>query len=177
VVLIYVFNSRSRLKTFSRVLGSSVNGFWRKVLRRRRQLLAQDKIDVFFNELHDDYLALKAEPKLLKRPFWWAIMSNLAEISLFFIVFLALGHVVNPAQLLVAYGVATLAGAFLVTPGGAGGYEALMIFILVASGMNEGLAFAGVLLARVLLLLGTIVSGYIFYQLALSKYGSSPVKR
>jgi len=49
-----------------------------------------------------------------------------------------------------------------------------MISFLTSAGVPAGIALAGVLLARVLLLMGTIATGYIFYQLALVRYGKDP---
>ena len=77
----------------------------------------------------------------------------------------------NPASLLIAYGLAGVAGFFVVTPGGAGAYEFAMVSFLTSAGVHSGVTIAGILLARVLLILTTIITGYIFYQLAILKYG------
>ena len=61
----------------------------------------------------------------------------------------------------------------MITPGGAGGYEAMMVLMLASAGVPGGVVIAGVLMARVLLILLTIGSGYVFYHLALKKYGKS----
>lgn len=91
---------------------------------------------------------------------------------MFWVTFLALGTPINPAPLLIAYGLAGLAGVFFFTPGGVGGYEALMVSFLALSIEGPKAAIiAAILLARTLLILGTILSGYYFYQNALNKYG------
>jgi uncharacterized membrane protein YbhN (UPF0104 family) len=46
-----------------------------------------------------------------------------------------------------------------------------MASFLVATGVPKDIAIAGTVLTRVILLLGTIVFGYIFYQDALVRYG------
>ena len=173
----YIINSRERLQSFSRMLTRLVNGVWRRLLRRKMALLHADKVTAFFEELHDDYLVLKREPRLLVRPFLWGLVYNLAEVSMFFVAFWALGTPVNPAPLLIAFGVATIAGFFVVTPGGAGGYELVMIAFLSSTGIPQGAVVAAVLLARTLLILGTIISGSVFYYLALEKYGKRPAQR
>lgn len=66
---------------------------------------------------------------------------------------------------------ASIAGLVVVTPGGTGAFEAVMIGFLAISGVNRGEAIAGIVLTRVILLLGTIVLGYAFYQRAILKYG------
>lgn len=173
----YIINSRERLQSFSRMLTRLVNGVWRRLLRHKTALLHADKVTAFFEELHDDYLVLKREPRLLVRPFLWGLVYNLAEVSMFFVAFWALGTPVNPAPLLIAFGVATIAGFFVVTPGGAGGYELVMIAFLSSTGIPQGAVVAAVLLARTLLILGTIISGSVFYYLALEKYGKRPAQR
>ena len=74
-------------------------------------------------------------------------------------------------MLLIGYGVAGLASLAAFTPGGAGVYEAIMIIFLSMTGVSAEVAIAGIVLTRVILLTGTILFGYIFYQNALWKYG------
>jgi hypothetical protein len=51
-----------------------------------------------------------------------------------------------------------------------------MITFLASSGVPAEIAIAGTLLARVALLSGTVLFGYIFYQLTINKYGKAPTK-
>lgn len=175
MVVWYIIDNERRLERFSQGLARIVNSFARKFLRRKRELLSAEVVKFFFNELQDDYRALKREPRLLVRPFLWGILYNIGQVSLFFFTFLALGALVNPAAILLAIGMASVVGAFMITPGGAGGYEATMVLVLTSSGVNGAIAIAGVLLARIILILLTIGSGYIFYHLALRKYGKQSV--
>lgn len=174
IVVAYVIGSQRRLHSFSRFLDRVINGTARKVLRRKRALVKPSVITKFFEELHEDYLSLRGDPRILLKPFWWGIAFNLFEVGLFVVTFLALGTFVNPAPVLIAVGIASFLSIFLVTPGGAGGYEALMILFLSSAGVTPGVAVAGVLLARVTLILLTIASGYVFYHQALKKYGKAP---
>lgn len=175
MVVWYVIDSERRMEKFSAILSSSVNWFGHTVFRRKKAILKKRSVRKFFEELQDDYQALKREPRLLIRPFLWGIVFNVTEVSLFFFTFLALGTLVNPATILLAIGVAAIIGAFLITPGGAGGYEAVMVLVLTSAGVNGATAIAGVLLGRVILILLTIASGYVFYHLALRKYGKQTV--
>lgn len=174
VFVIYIVGSESRIRGFSRMLTKQVNRFARNVLRRRKVLLEGERVTKYFEELHGDYRELVKQPSALKKPLLWALVYNIAEVSLFFVAFASLGQIVDPAAILISYGLATIAGIFVITPGGAGAYEALMIAFLGAAGVGHGTAIAGVLLARILLLMGTIATGYIFYQLALVRYGGTP---
>ena len=174
MVVWYVIDSERRMEKFSAIVSSAVNWLGRVVLRRKKEVLKKRQVKHFFSELQDDYQVLKREPRLLIRPFLWGIVFNVTEVSLFFFTFLALGSLVNPATILLAIGIAALVGAFLITPGGAGGYEAIMVLVLTSAGVAGATALAGVLLGRVVLILLTIASGYLFYHLALRKYGKQP---
>ena len=175
MIVWYVIDNEHRLEKFSQTLARLVNGFGRQILRRKRELLSAEVVKFFFNELQDDYRALKRQPRLLIRPFLWGILYNIGQVSLFFFTFLALGTLVNPAAILLAIGIASVVGAFMITPGGAGGYEAMMVLMLTSSGIKGATVIAGVLLARIILILLTIGSGYLFYHLALRKYGKQSV--
>jgi len=170
----FAFGSDKRLEQFSRIVYRTVNWVWRKVLRQKNEAIGYEKVSTFFNDLHTDYVALRKQPEQLKKPFVWGFVFNFAETAMFFVTFLAMGVFVNPAPIFIAVGLAALVGLFLFTPGGAGGYEAAMILFLSTAGVNPGVAVAGVLLARVTLIILTIASGYFFYHVALRKYGRQP---
>ncbi len=169
---VYLLSSPKRITSFSSWFVRTANGLvHRATFGRKKRMLSHTKVDAFFMEMHDDYLALKQDKRILIKPFLWGLLFTLADIALFFITFWALGHPVNPAPILIAYGVATIAGFFVITPGGAGAYEAIMVAFLAVAGLDKGTAIAGIVLTRVILLLGTIGLGYLFYQRALIKYG------
>lgn len=168
----YLLSSNTRIAKFSNWLVRTVNRLVRTVtFGKKKTVVTHAKIDVFFDEMHHDYVELKGDKKILLKPFLWGVVYTAADAGLFLIAFWALGSVVNPAPVLIAYGVASLAGFFVVTPGGAGAYEAIMVAFLAVAGITQSVVIAGVVLARVIILLGTIGLGYVFYQMALIKYG------
>jgi hypothetical protein len=178
---IYLISSPRRMGLFGDWLVRMVNRVVRKVtFGRKQRVLNHAKVNTFLSEMHRDFAALMQDKSILIRPFLWGIVFTLADVGLFMITFLALGEPINPAPILIAYGVAALAGFIVATPGGAGAYEAIMVAFLAVAGISQGIAIAGILLTRVILLLGTIIFGYVFYQLALVKYGKKdhpPVQR
>ena len=121
--------------------------------------------------MRHEYQTIIHERKVLLKPYFWGLLFNLMDVILFVITFWALGSPVNPAPVLIAYGLASMAGFILVTPGGAGAYEAIMVSFLATAGITPDVAIAGTLLTRVVVLLGTIGVGYLFYQHAIIKYG------
>lgn len=177
-LVIWLLNNRKRLDRFSNWLERVMNKIVRVVSRgKRRKAMKTDTLLTFFDGLHDDYLAIRRERKVLVRPYLWATVANMADAALLWIAFASLGFFVDPALLFIAFGVSSVLSAVSVTPGGAGVYETAMIAFLAASGVSPDVAIAGTLLARVMLVLGTVLFGYFFYQLTVIKYGQSPIKR
>lgn len=169
---VYLLSSKHRIDRFAVRLHRFLNGVTRRVtFNRKRTLVKLDVIQDFLDDMHRDFLELRHDKKLLIKPFLWGLVYNLCDAGLFMIAFWALGEVFNPGPIMIAYGVASLAGLVVVTPGGAGVYEAIMVTILAFAGVSGSVAIAGILLARVVILIGTIVFGYIFYQHALNTYG------
>ena len=178
ILSVFVIGSKKRLDSFSGWLTRTVN----KVVHfftmgRKEQVLNTATLKAFFYELHEDFVHIKADKSVLIKPFLWGFVMNACDVALLAIAFMSLGFFVNPATLYVAFGVSSIASVFSVTPGGAGVYETIMITFLASAGVPAGIAIAGTLLARVSLLLGTIVFGYFFYQLTIVKYGKNPIQR
>jgi uncharacterized protein (TIRG00374 family) len=174
LVGVFLLSSERRMLMFANRLTKTVNRVVKKVtFGRVRGVLERSKVEAFFTELQRDYEALMRDKRVLLKPFLWGIVFNIADVTLFMITFWALGEPVNPAPILIAYGVATSAAFFVVTPGGAGAYEALMVAFLAIAGISQGAAIAGIVLTRVFVLLGTIGLGYVFYQHAIIKYGKT----
>ncbi|MBI3889812.1 flippase-like domain-containing protein [Candidatus Saccharibacteria bacterium] len=172
VAAIFLFSSKRRIELFSDWFVRTANHVVRKVtFGRRRKILKESKVRTFFDDMHHDFIELRHDKKLLIKPYLWGLLYMALDAGLFVITFLALGETVNPAPILIAYGVASLAGFFVLTPGGAGAYEAIMVAFLSVAGLASGVAITGIVLTRVILLIGTIGFGYIFYQRALLKYG------
>jgi uncharacterized protein (TIRG00374 family) len=171
-LVIYLFSDNKRLQKLSgrirRIINSTVNFVTRG---KKPKLIDKKTIDNFFEEMHHDYLAIKRDKKTLYSPFVWSILANVLDVALLWIAFWSFGVALNPAVLFIAFGVSSIAGAVTVTPGGAGVYEAVMIAFLASAGVPQETAIAGTLLARVILLAGTIIFGYTFYQRTINSYG------
>lgn len=175
LVVFYILDRERRFAWLARRVTASVNAVVRyATFGRKPHVLESDRVREFFVEIEKDYRIVRANIRLLVQPFLWALLFLVSEVAMFYVSFLALGHVVNPAPLVIAFGLASVAGFFVVTPGGAGAYEVIMVAFLSAAGLNPGIALLGILLTRVLLLMGTIASGYLFYQQAILQHGKAP---
>lgn len=174
----YLLGSKKRLDTFASWLTRTVNRLVRRVTRgKKRKALKEATITTFFVDIHEDFLAIRRDKKILVKPFLWALLANILDVVLIYIAFWSFGVQVNPALIFIAFGLASIAGAVVVTPGGAGVYELVMVAFLTSAGVPPTTAIAGTLLARVLLMLLTIVFGYAFYQFSVVKYGKTPTQR
>jgi len=172
VFVIYSVSNHKRLVKLSSWLtktGNKIIAFFTR--GKKNGVIKLKAVEKFFTEIHQDYLEINNDKKILYRPMLWAIVTNILDVSLVAIAFWSLGYYINPAVLFIAFGLSSVAAAFTVTPGGAGVYEAIMIGFLASAGVPAGIAIAGTLLARSILLVLTILFGYIFYQLTINKYG------
>lgn len=177
IFAVYAISNHSRLIKFSVKATNFVNKAASIFSRgKKKDILTLKKTEKFFTEMHEDYVEIKRDKRILIAPFIWAILTNVFDVVLIFVAFWALGAYVNPATLFIAFGISSLAGVVSSIPGGAGVYETVMITFLASSGVPAEIAIAGTLLARVALLSGTVLFGYIFYQLTINKYGKAPTK-
>jgi len=174
---IFLISGERRYRRFSQWVSRTINTIVRTITfgKHKRILQLQTVVD-FFEEINKDYRIILREKKLLRGPYVWGLAFNVFEVLLFMTAFWALGASVNPAAVLIAYGLASGASFFVATPGGAGAYEVVMAAFLVAAGVDNKVAIAGTVLTRVILLLGTIIVGYVFYQDALVRYGKTKTK-
>jgi uncharacterized protein (TIRG00374 family) len=169
----YLLGNRKRIISFAHWLTRVINKLvYLVTFHRKENFILRSTGEKFFGDIFDDFQVIKAQKTLLIKPMIWAFVFVVADVSLFLVAFYAFGdYSVNPALLLIAYGAAAVAGMFMLTPGGAGAYEAIMISILVAGGTDSKASLAAVILTRVILILGTLATGYVVYHQALRKYG------
>lgn len=172
---IYMFSSVSRMHKAVGSIAKLLNRIIKRVtFGRMPHAIVASALVTFLDDMHGDYVAIMKDKRLLIRPYLWGLFFTATEIAIFWIVFWGLNTVVNPAPILIAYGLASLAGFIVVTPGGAGAYEAIMVLVLAIAGMPKGEAIAGIVVTRVIILLVTIVVGWALYQQVVMKYGKRP---
>lgn len=174
-LVVFLFSNERTMRRFSQSVARFCNHIVRKVtFGKVQQVIKSSDLIKFLDDMQSDYEAVMRDKRVLIQPFLWGLFFTVTEIAIFWIVFWALGSPANPAPILIAYGLASLAGFVVVTPGGAGAYEAIMVMVLAIAGMNQSEAIAGIVLTRVIILLVTIVAGWILYQQVVMKYGKRP---
>ena len=165
-VVVFVIGSPTRIDVFTAGLVRAINRLVRS-FHRHKKGINPDRVRQTFMELHEDYRVLRRDPQKIRRVIWWALVTNIAEVALLYIVFVAHGEWVNPGAVVIAFTIANLAALVAVLPGGVGVYEPLMSAVLVAGGIPAGLALSATLVYRVIAMLLSLLTGYVLYQKAL----------
>ena len=177
-ILITIVSSRKMIRLAAKELTAFANWLVKTItFGKKKQVLELEKVNKYFMDLHEDFLTAKKDKKLLVKPIIWGFLYNFLEIATYEIVALSLGHGEIFPQIMVAEALGSLVGAVLPTPGGVGGYEGSMITVMCILGTNLAVASTVVIVTRVIVLLNTIVSGYGFYQNAISKIGKADKKK
>ena len=164
---LYVIESRQRISSTSLFLTRAINGlihFFRRSSSETISLTGAEKAVV---DLHDNYVVLKKNWRLLKWPFIHTMTANATEIAKLYVVYLAFGELVNVGAVILAYAVANFAGLISVLPAGIGIYEVLMTGVLAATGISASLSIPVTLMYRVLSMTMVLVPGYFFYHKAI----------
>lgn len=171
VVLIFVIGKRERIRDFTQLLSRGLNKVIQIFRRHHPETINLQRTEKVFNELHDDYLLLQRDMRKMWPVVGWAVIANVAEISLVYIAFVAHDAWVNPGAVIIAFAIATTAGLVAILPGGLGVYEPLMAAVLLSAGVPAGLALSVTLVSRVVTLVLALGSGYFLYQRTVKRYG------
>ncbi|MCA9348994.1 flippase-like domain-containing protein [Candidatus Saccharibacteria bacterium] len=170
LIVVYIISSEHRIKSFMLSLPKTINWILRKVGRRSGSYsINLNRIERVFSELHRDYLLLKKDPSILKRPFLFGLMTNACEVLTVYWVFLAFGSPVNPGAVILAYAVANMASVISILPGAVGMYESLMVYVAAAAGLSRGLSISATLVYRVFMLLIFVPFGAVLYQMSANR--------
>ena len=170
ILFIFIISNKKRIDFFGKHFRSAVNTVVKAItFNRVPELLKQETIRKFLGDLHRDYCVIMQDKKMLRAPFVWSIIYSLCDSSTFLITFFALGAPINFAYVTIAQGISSIIGTLVVTPGGAGFYETAMASYFITGGVVPATAIAATLVTRVVILLGTILLGWGFYQQALLK--------
>lgn len=171
-VLIVIASNKKRIDWFARVATRFLNKTV-KILTfgHKRQVITEDSIENYMADLYKDLQVARENKKILIHPIIWGIVYSFLEIATYWLVAIAMGRPDILPAIMIGEAVASVVGAVMMTPGGVGGYEGTMVFIMSVLGIDPGLATIVVITTRVVVLVGTIVSGYGFYQNAVSKIG------
>ena len=100
------------------------------------------------DRLAERLAALLRTPPLLYRALLWATANWLLDAASLWVFVASFHHLVNPVDLLVAYGMANVLAVIPITPSGLGVIEGVLIPTLAGFGVPKGAAILGVLAYR-----------------------------
>lgn len=161
---IYIAGSRQRINSFITVMTKSLNKLIHLVRPRNPETLNIDRVAKIFDDFHDSYYQLRRSHQKLKGPLMYALMANVTEVLVLYVVYIAFGHMVNIGAVILAYAIANFAGFISVLPGGIGIYEALMTAVLVSTGVPAAISLPVTVMYRVLNTVIQLPPGYYLYH-------------
>ncbi len=163
----YILGSKSRINKFFTFLTKILNRVIHVFRRRHPETINIQTVEDLFTDLHENYMLIKNNPKVLKRPLVSALFANIAEVITIYIVYIAFGQWVNPGAVIIAYAVANFAGVISVFPGGVGVYEFLMTGVLASAGVPAGVSLPITITYRIINMTIQLPPGYYFYHKAI----------
>lgn len=163
----FIVGSKRRINGFFTYITRVVNRLIKVVRPGHPETINIEKVQKLFTELHENYLELRQQPRVLAGPLVHALMANIAEILTIYVVYIAFGQWVNPGAVIIAYAIANFAGLISVLPGGVGVYEALMTAVLASAGVPAGVSIPITITYRILNMSLQLPPGYYFYHRAL----------
>lgn len=136
--------------------------------------IKHEKLGKYIEDLRHSLIYALKDKRAMLSSWLWGMAYTVLEDTPFLIVAWALGSPELFLQMVVAAAVGVIVGLLIPTPGGIGGFEGAMIYLLGGFGTNIALASAIVVLTRMITLIGTITTSYPFWQKGMIKIGKSP---
>lgn len=164
VLFVYIIGSKERINSFLGYITVKLNQFLQIIRHTNKDVINIAKARQVFEDFHTSYIKIRKDKEEIRGPLLYALLANITEIAVVYVVFIAFGRFVNVGAVIIAYGIANFAGLVSVLPGGIGIYEALMTAVLLATGVPPNLSLPVIITYRVLNTLLQIPPGYYLYQ-------------
>jgi len=123
-------------------------GFASRVLRavgNRVPGLSGERVERAVLDAAHSFSLLARDKRVMAWSLLWASLNWLLDAASLWCFVAAFGHLVNPVELFAAYGIANVAGALPLTPGGLGVVDSITPLLLVGFGVTRSVATLGVL--------------------------------
>jgi uncharacterized protein (TIRG00374 family) len=111
--------------------------------------LSGEKVEYAVLEAAHSFSLLARDRRIMAWALLWASLNWLLDAASLWCFVAAFGHLTNPIELFAAYGIANVAGALPITPGGLGLVDSIAPLLLVGFGVTRSVATLGVLGWRV----------------------------
>jgi uncharacterized protein (TIRG00374 family) len=123
-------------------------GFASRVLRAvgdKIPGLSGERVEQAVLEASRSFSLLARDKRVMAWALLWASLNWLLDAASLWCFVAAFGHRANPVELFAAYGIANVAGAIPLTPGGLGVVDSVTPLLLVGFGVTRSVATLGVL--------------------------------
>ena len=107
--------------------------------------LSGERVEHAIREASDTLSKLARDKRVLAWSLTWASLNWLLDAASLWCFVAAFGRLVNPVELFAAYGIANVAGALPITPGGLGVVDSAAPLLLVGFGVTRSVATLGVI--------------------------------
>jgi uncharacterized protein (TIRG00374 family) len=107
--------------------------------------LSGEQVEHAILEASRTFSLMARDKRVLAWSLIWASLNWLLDAASLWCFVAAFGHTVNPVELFAAYGIANVAGALPVTPGGLGVVDSIAPLLLVGFGVTRSVATLGVI--------------------------------
>jgi len=114
-------------------------------IARRVPRVTEEQMERLVQRIADRLRTLGADKHLLREAVSWAAANWLFDAAALWAFIAAFGHISEPIDLFVAYGVANVLAAVPLTPGGLGIVEAVAATSLIGFGVPAAIAWLGVI--------------------------------
>ena len=171
ILFVYIVGKRERINAFLEFMTTQLNKFLRMFRKSPEDFINMVRAREVFDDFHYTYREIHKSNKQIRSPLLYALLCNVTEVAVIYVVFMAFGYLVNPGAVILAYGVANFAGMVSILPGGIGIYEALMAAVLLTTGISGDLSLPVIIMYRVLNTLLQLPPGYYLYQKNISGHG------
>lgn len=160
----FVIGSKRRIHGFFGFITNTLNSIIHIVRPKHPETINVARMQDAFEELHDNYMLIKADYGALRKPLLWSLVANTTEILTLYTVYVAFGQWVNPGAVILAFAVANFAGFLSVLPAGIGIYETLMTAVLAVGGVPPAVSLPVTVMYRIVSMTIQIIPGYYFYH-------------
>jgi uncharacterized protein (TIRG00374 family) len=134
-----------------------------RILGDKIPFLSGERVERAVLDAAHSFSLLARDRRVMVWSLVWASLNWLLDAASLWCFVAAFGHLTNPIELFAAYGVANVAGALPLTPGGLGVVDSIAPLLLVGFGVPSGMATLGVLGWRVVNFWLPIPTGAIAY--------------
>lgn len=177
VLFAYIVEEKQRINNFFEYMTRLINKLLHKIKPSEADAISIDRARQVFEDFHSTYRQLRKSKRQMRAPLLYALLANVTEVAVIYVVFVAFDSYVNVGAVILAYGIANFAGMVSILPGGVGLYEALMTGILLTTGVPATISLPVIVMYRVLNTLLQVPPGYYLYHKNISSRGKPSINQ